>query len=95
MQDGHKMCDCKFLASVVDTWTVWGHQSLYGKMAEVRSKSVLFMCLCNICRSPNAEAVFRKLVTDENISANWRIDSVATSIYEVGNPPPTIVGRTA
>ncbi|KAK7811019.1 hypothetical protein U0070_024197 [Myodes glareolus] len=93
-------------------------------MAEVGSKSVLFVCLepffgllddevnmsriirslsglgllvkkgfllCqdygNICRSPIAEAVFRKLVTDENVSANWRIDSAATSTYEVGNPP--------
>uniref|UniRef100_A0ABK0M0V3 Low molecular weight phosphotyrosine protein phosphatase n=1 Tax=Rattus norvegicus TaxID=10116 RepID=A0ABK0M0V3_RAT len=41
----------------------------------------------NICRSPIAEAVFRKLVTDENVSDNWRIDSAATSTYEVGNPP--------
>ncbi|KAM9700485.1 low molecular weight phosphotyrosine protein phosphatase isoform 1-T1 [Dama dama] len=41
----------------------------------------------NICRSPIAEAVFRKLVTDQNISDNWRIDSAATSTYELGNPP--------
>ncbi|XP_038956418.1 low molecular weight phosphotyrosine protein phosphatase-like [Rattus norvegicus] len=56
-------------------------------MAEVGSKSMLFVCLGNICRSPIAEAVFRKLVIDENVSDNWRIDSVATSTYEVGNPP--------
>ncbi|GAB1297367.1 Low molecular weight cytosolic acid phosphatase [Apodemus speciosus] len=56
-------------------------------MAEAGSKSVLFVCLGNICRSPIAEAVFRKLVTDENVSDNWRIDSAATSTYEVGNPP--------
>uniref|UniRef100_A0A8W4FLI1 Low molecular weight phosphotyrosine protein phosphatase n=1 Tax=Sus scrofa TaxID=9823 RepID=A0A8W4FLI1_PIG len=44
--------------------------------------------LCgNICRSPIAEAVFRKLVTDQNVSDNWRIDSAATSTYELGNPP--------
>uniref|UniRef100_A0AC11D1B2 Uncharacterized protein n=1 Tax=Ovis aries TaxID=9940 RepID=A0AC11D1B2_SHEEP len=41
----------------------------------------------NICRSPIAEAVFRKLVTDQSISDNWRIDSAATSTYELGNPP--------
>ncbi|XP_064219858.1 low molecular weight phosphotyrosine protein phosphatase isoform X1 [Aotus nancymaae] len=41
----------------------------------------------NICRSPIAEAVFRKLVTDQNISENWRVDSAATSGYEIGNPP--------
>ncbi|EPY79755.1 hypothetical protein CB1_000896009 [Camelus ferus] len=41
----------------------------------------------NICRSPIAEAVFRKLVTDQNVSDKWRIDSAATSTYEIGNPP--------
>uniref|UniRef100_G1S3A8 Low molecular weight phosphotyrosine protein phosphatase n=1 Tax=Nomascus leucogenys TaxID=61853 RepID=G1S3A8_NOMLE len=48
-------------------------------MAEQATKSVLFVCLGNICRSPIAEAVFRKLVTDQNISENWRVDSAATS----------------
>ncbi|XP_008582590.1 PREDICTED: low molecular weight phosphotyrosine protein phosphatase isoform X1 [Galeopterus variegatus] len=51
-------------------------------MAEQVPKSVLFVCLGNICRSPIAEAVFRKLVTDQNVSDNWRIDSAATSTYE-------------
>ncbi|KAL7988022.1 hypothetical protein Chor_006941 [Crotalus horridus] len=41
----------------------------------------------NICRSPIAEAVFRKLVKEENIENKWRIDSAATSTYEIGNPP--------
>ncbi|XP_063078485.1 low molecular weight phosphotyrosine protein phosphatase isoform X2 [Engraulis encrasicolus] len=52
-----------------------------------RSKSVLFVCLGNICRSPIAEAVFRKLATDKGVVDNWRIDSAATSTYEIGNPP--------
>uniref|UniRef100_A0A2K5DTP5 acid phosphatase n=1 Tax=Aotus nancymaae TaxID=37293 RepID=A0A2K5DTP5_AOTNA len=56
-------------------------------VAEPATKSVLFVGLGNICRSPIAEAVFRKLVTDQNISENWRVDSVATSGYEGGNPP--------
>uniref|UniRef100_A0A8C0QVW7 acid phosphatase n=1 Tax=Canis lupus dingo TaxID=286419 RepID=A0A8C0QVW7_CANLU len=56
-------------------------------MAEQVPKSVLFVCLGNICRSPIAEAVFRKLVTDQKLSDNWRIDSAATSTYEIGNPP--------
>ncbi|XP_075779677.1 low molecular weight phosphotyrosine protein phosphatase isoform X1 [Pelodiscus sinensis] len=56
-------------------------------MAAGDVKSVLFVCLGNICRSPIAEAVFRKLVTDENIENKWRIDSAATSTYEIGNPP--------
>ncbi|KAG8124210.1 putative Low molecular weight phosphotyrosine protein [Naja naja] len=56
-------------------------------MAAEQAKSVLFVCLGNICRSPIAEAVFRKLVTEENLENKWRIDSAATSTYEIGNSP--------
>lgn len=48
---------------------------LSGKMAEQVPKSMLFVCLGNICRSLIAEAVFRKLVTDSNVSNKWAIDS--------------------
>ncbi|XP_074676066.1 low molecular weight phosphotyrosine protein phosphatase isoform X1 [Strix aluco] len=56
-------------------------------MAAGEVKSVLFVCLGNICRSPIAEAVFRKLVTDEKVENKWRIDSAATSTYEIGSSP--------
>ncbi|XP_067840299.1 low molecular weight phosphotyrosine protein phosphatase isoform X2 [Heptranchias perlo] len=49
-------------------------------------KSVLFVCLGNICRSPIAEATFRKLATDQGVVNKWKIDSAATSTYEIGNP---------
>ncbi|XP_073348600.1 low molecular weight phosphotyrosine protein phosphatase isoform X1 [Pagrus major] len=51
------------------------------------NKSVLFVCLGNICRSPIAEAVFRKMATEAGVEDNWRIDSAATSTYEIGNHP--------
>ncbi|KAJ8410186.1 hypothetical protein AAFF_G00201670 [Aldrovandia affinis] len=56
-------------------------------MATGSGKSVLFVCLGNICRSPIAEAVFTKMATDSGVADNWRIDSAATSTYEIGNPP--------
>lgn len=49
--------------------------------------SVLFVCLGNICRSPLAEAVFRKVVTEEGLEARFRIDSAGTSGYHDGQPP--------
>ena len=49
-------------------------------------KKELFVCLGNICRSPMAEAVFRKMVEDENLSDKIFIDSAATSSWEHGNP---------
>ncbi|XP_048353794.1 low molecular weight phosphotyrosine protein phosphatase isoform X2 [Sphaerodactylus townsendi] len=50
-------------------------------------KSVLFVCLGNICRSPIAEAVFRKLVIDQNAENKWMIDSAAVSDWNVGRSP--------
>ncbi|MCL4108823.1 UNVERIFIED_CONTAM: hypothetical protein GTU68_049164 [Idotea baltica] len=42
---------------------------------------VLTVCLGNICRSPAAEAVLRKLAPD------WQIDSAGTSDWHIGDPP--------
>ena len=44
-------------------------------------KKVLFVCLGNICRSPMAEAVFKKMVADENLQDKIIIDSAATSSW--------------
>ncbi|XP_035534779.1 low molecular weight phosphotyrosine protein phosphatase isoform X1 [Morone saxatilis] len=56
-------------------------------MATAGKKSVLFVCLGNICRSPIAEAVFQKMATDAGVVDKWRIDSAATSTYEIGSSP--------
>ncbi|XP_059212506.1 low molecular weight phosphotyrosine protein phosphatase isoform X1 [Centropristis striata] len=56
-------------------------------MAAAGTKSVVFVCLGNICRSPIAEAVFRKMATDAGVVDKWRIDSAATSNYEIGSSP--------
>jgi protein-tyrosine phosphatase len=47
--------------------------------------SVLFVCLGNICRSPSAEAVFKKK-TDEN-GLNIESDSAGTAGYHKGAAP--------
>jgi len=48
--------------------------------------SVLFVCMGNICRSPTAEGVFRKLVSDAGRSAEFEIDSAGTIGYHAGDP---------
>jgi protein-tyrosine phosphatase len=48
---------------------------------------VLFVCLGNICRSPTAEGVFRKLVRDMKLEHQFEIDSAGTHAYHVGEPP--------
>jgi protein-tyrosine phosphatase len=40
----------------------------------------------NICRSPTAEAVFRKLVADTGLDDNVKIASAGTHAYHVGEP---------
>jgi protein-tyrosine phosphatase len=49
--------------------------------------SVLFVCTGNICRSPTADGVLRRLVKDAGLEAKVRIDSAGTHDYHVGEPP--------
>jgi len=44
--------------------------------------SLLFVCLGNICRSPTAEAVFRKVLPDD-----VHIESAGTGAWHVGELP--------
>ncbi len=48
---------------------------------------VLFVCHGNICRSPLAEGVFRRLVQDAGVSDEFQIDSAGTSGYHEGEAP--------
>lgn len=48
-------------------------------------KSVLFVCLGNICRSPLAEAAFRRAA--ERLGLDVEIDSAGTGDWHIGYPP--------
>lgn len=60
----------------------------------MKKNSVMFVCHGNICRSPMAEFIFKKMVSDKGVSHLFKIESSATSNEEiwggVGNPiyPP-------
>ncbi len=41
----------------------------------------------NICRSPTAAGVFRRLVADAGLQEIVRIDSAGTHAYHIGEPP--------
>lgn len=53
-------------------------------------KRILFVCHGNICRSPMAEYIMKKLVKDAGMQDGFEIASAATSTEELGNPvyPP-------
>lgn len=48
---------------------------------------VLFVCLGNICRSPSAEGVFRKVVEQAGLDDRVTIDSCGTGHWHVGKAP--------
>ncbi len=50
----------------------------------MRQKSVLFVCLGNICRSPMAEAVFIDLATKRGVREKLEIDSCGTGGWHAG-----------
>jgi len=48
---------------------------------------VLFVCTGNICRSPTAEAVFRRIVDTAGHGERFAVDSAGTHGYHLGDPP--------
>jgi protein-tyrosine phosphatase len=48
---------------------------------------ILFVCMGNICRSPTAEGVFRRLAAERAPGLGMEIDSAGTHDYHVGDPP--------
>ena len=51
------------------------------------TRSVLFVCMGNICRSPTAEGVFRAIAAREAPEVPLRVDSAGTHGYHVGAAP--------
>jgi len=48
---------------------------------------LLFICWGNICRSPTAEAVMRRMAEDAGLSGVVEVDSAGTSLEHLGAPP--------
>ena len=52
--------------------------------------NILFVCHGNICRSPMAEFIFKKMVKDAGKEGEYYIESAAVSAEDLGSPiyPP-------
>ena len=59
--------------------------------------AVLFVCLGNICRSPTAEGVFRKLAAEAGLAVtvdsagtgDWQIDAYPARVLAADGPDST------
>ena len=55
-------------------------------MTSTGAVAVCFVCLGNICRSPTAEGIFRKLVRDAHLEDRVTIASRGTGDWHTGEP---------
>jgi protein-tyrosine phosphatase len=56
---------------------------------------VLFVCLGNICRSPMAEGVFRRIAAEEGVLHLFDIDSAGLGHWHIGQAPDHRAQRAA
>ena len=73
-----------------ETNQVPSSRSLEVSRQQLNMIKILFICHGNICRSPMAEFVMKRLVSEAGLSDQIEIASAATSTEEIGNPvyPP-------
>ncbi len=56
---------------------------------------VCFVCTGNICRSPTAEGIFKRLVTDAGLADAFHVESAGIDAYHVGERPDPRTLRAA
>ena len=56
---------------------------------------VLMVCMGNICRSPTAEGVLRKMALDAGLAQRCKVDSAGTHGHHIGQPPDARARRHA
>ena len=66
------------------------HAGAVGRARPPRSLAavrILFVCMGNICRSPTAEGVMRRLLREERLDDRIEVDSAGTGGWHAGEPP--------
>lgn len=57
------------------------------KKSKPNKYKILFVCLGNICRSPTADGIMRKLVAEAKLENQIIVDSSGTSAWHIGSAP--------
>ena len=50
-------------------------------------KRMLFICLGNICRSPAADGIMRRIINKEKKEGEWEVDSAGIGSWHIGDLP--------
>jgi len=53
----------------------------------MKKKSILFVCLGNICRSPMAEGILKHMLFERNLHKQFHVDSAGLLSYHQGELP--------
>ena len=61
----------------------------------MKKKRILFVCMGNICRSPSAEAIMKKLILQDGLNESTYIDSAGTIDYHSGEFPDERMSKYA
>jgi protein-tyrosine phosphatase len=56
---------------------------------------ILFVCMGNICRSPTAEGVMRRLLEERGLEGEIEVQSAGTGGWHAGAPPDARSARAA
>ena len=62
-------------------------QRFFMQQENNKKMSVLFVCMGNICRSPTAEGMFRRILRQHAPKLEIYVDSAGTHSYHVGEAP--------
>ena len=64
-------------------------------MTSPSARSILFVCMGNICRSPMAEAMFKHQAVLRGVEGEFTVDSAGTGGWHAGSPPDERMQQTA
>jgi len=59
----------------------------HSQLGENAMVKVLFVCMGNVCRSPMAEGVLRRMLQDRGLADKVYVDSAGTHSYHIGSAP--------
>lgn len=65
----------------------------YNSLSDNKEYKILFVCLGNICRSPAAEGITKRMLEDKGLADDFTVDSAGIGNWHVGQLPDNRMRR--